>query len=825
MGRRALSAWARRLRAGALVGVSVGLLTAVVAYGRPLLFERAELATYDARARDAARPEAASPDIVMVEISEQDIENAENNFDVTWPWPRSLYGYMTAYAAKSGARAITFDWLFQDRGLTVNDAEEFATAMREADNAVIGLALTRYELVQRATEGAWAAQLARYPTRAEAQRVALQLMAWNARCYVVGDDPAILYYGGKANADGVLAVWRRLSSGDELKHLFIPESDTSDNPIEPTPRQLSADELSGEVTSSALIIARDGMSLEGGEALDIPRLEGMDPPLAIIASAPKRAGNVYQELEEDGILRRHLPLTIYGDRYYASLALATYLVGHPEVSPRIDEGDLVLGNRRIPLDSSGKMTIRFHGRGVYPRFSAFEMVRSFAMLEEGQVPSVPPEALRDKYIIVSAAGQALRDIRVTPVSKLQQGAEIQANALDNMERGDFVRRLSAGSDAVVALVMCLLLAISTVAIWTAIRRVVVAMVAISGTIVVAIGGFWLVAGWLYTSHGLWIAVASPALGASASAFAALLVTSAVERRSKRFVQEALGRYTSAALVEALIEHPEYLSLEWGERRQMSVYFSDIAGFTTISENLEPESLVALLNDYLTNMTDLVLEHGGVVDKYIGDAVMAFWGAPLPDGEHARKAVLCALAMRKRNQELRPIWQKRFGHEVIARAGVNSGPAVVGNMGSRHKYNYTVMGDMVNLASRLEGVNKLYGTLLIISEFTYAEVKDLVDVRELDLIAVKGKERPVVVYEVLDEIGKTHPELLAAVDCFHAGLARYRALELDEAIAELERALAIRPDDGPAKMYIDRCKHFIDEPPPDDWDGVWRMQEK
>lgn len=163
--------------------------------------------------------------------------------------------------------------------------------------------------------------------------------------------------------------------------------------------------------------------------------------------------------------------------------------------------------------------------------------------------------------------------------------------------------------------------------------------------------------------------------------------------------------------------------------------------------------------------------------------------------------------------------------MVARAGVNSGTAVVGNMGSRHKYNYTVMGDMVNLASRLEGVNKVYSTLLIISEVTYVEVKDSVDVRELDLITVKGKEQPVVIYEVLDQIGKTDPEVLAAVEHFHTGLALYRALQLDEAIAALERALAIRPDDGPAKMYIDRCKHFLDQPPPDDWDGVWRMQDK
>jgi adenylate cyclase len=258
---------------------------------------------------------------------------------------------------------------------------------------------------------------------------------------------------------------------------------------------------------------------------------------------------------------------------------------------------------------------------------------------------------------------------------------------------------------------------------------------------------------------------------------------------------------------------------------MSVYFSDIAGFTTISEGLSPERLVALLNDYLTSMTDIVLQHGGVVDKYIGDAVMAFWGAPLPDPEHARSAVRCALAMRRRCDELRPLWKEQYGTEVFARAGVNSGHAVVGNMGSKHKYNYTVMGDMVNLASRLEGANKPYGTYLMISEFAYAEVGEIVDVRELDLLTVKGKEQPVRVFEVLEEKGKTSPEMLEVAERFARGLVLYRARDFAGAIAVFESCSDSRGADRPSLMYIERCRHFLEEPPDEGWDGVWRLAEK
>ncbi len=821
-----LSAWMRKLRAGALVGAVVGLLAALTAYSRPLVFERGEFWTYDMRARAAAHAEAASADIVIIDISEQDIENVENIFDLTWPWPRALYGYITAYAAECGARAVVFDWLFQDRGqYSVNDAEEFAAAMRSAGNAVIGLAMTRYEMVSRVAEGSWAAELAAFPTRAEAVAVAVKLMAWNTRCYLVGDQPTRLFYGGKASSDGVMAAWRRMSSAEEISDLFVADDNVDAGPEPPTPRQLSAAELATELTAESMIVARDGLVIPGADSLAVPRLMSMDPPLTVIAAAPARAGNVYQELEADGIMRQHTPLTRFGDRYYPSLALAAYLVAHPEVEPRIDGNTLVLGDRHIELDDQGKSPIRYHGRDVYQHIPAYEVLRSPVMIEEGKAPAVAASALKDKYVIISASGQALRDIRVTPVSKLHQGAVIQANALDNLEAGDAIRRLSRGGDAVVAFFLCLALALGMVAAWTAIPRADLALAATVVIGAVVLGGFWALASWLYESRGLWVGVATPAVGASMSGFTALLFTSASERRSKRFVQEALGRYTSPALVDALIEHPEYLSLEWGESREMTVYFSDIAGFTTMSEGLEPEQLVALLNDYLTHMTDLVLEHDGIVDKYIGDAVMAFWGAPLPDPLHAEKAVRCAIAMRDRLDELRPIWAKEYGVSVHARAGLNSGAAVVGNMGSKHKYNYTAMGDMVNLASRLEGANKPYGTYLMISEYTHQRVAEHIDARELDLIVVKGKELPVKVFEVLGEAATSDATLMRAIDHFHTGLAAYQAGNFDAAIGAFEHTLHERPDDGPAQMYIERCRHFLAEPPAADWDGVWHLKEK
>jgi adenylate cyclase len=818
-----------KLAVAALVGAALGLATAVIAWVRPSVIERGELWTYDLRARAAADRAAASGDIVLVDISEQDLEDAENHLDVTWPWPRAMYGYLTSYCQRAGAKVVVFDWLFQDRGqYSVGDAEEFAQAMRDAGNVVIGLAFTRAPMVVRATDGTWAAPLpGAFATRAEAEQAAIQLLAWNARVFVIGAGPFAVLYGGKREAADVVAAWRRMSAAEELAALFAgtaPADGGEPAPApEPTPRELTADELGHELTAAALIEARDGLEVADGEVA-IERRAGLDPPLAVIAAGPRRGGNVYQDYEADGILRRHTPLVRHRGKAFPSLALAAYLVGHPDVTPRIAGRTLVLGDRRMPLDDDARIGLRFHGAHVYPRLSSYDLLQSLALLDEGKPPTVPLDRLKDKYVIVSATGQALRDVRATPVSRVMLGAEIQATALDNLLTGAAIRRASRSTDAGLGFALCLAVAMAVLAVWLAINRTLLALLATAATAALALAGYWLAARWLFDRQGLWIAVATPALGAALSSFAVVLVTSSNERRSRRFVQEALGRYTSPALVRELIEHPEHLSLEWGERRQMTVYFSDIAGFTTISEKLTPEKLVTLLNDYLTSMTDLVLAHGGVVDKYIGDAVMAFWGAPIPAPDHAAAAVRCAIAMRKRCVELQPTWEAEYGVHLTARAGLSSGECVVGNMGSRHKYNYTVMGDMVNLASRLEGANKTYGTHLMISESTRAAIGDGFATRELDLIAVKGKERPVRVFEVLGLAGDVDPAAVARAEAFAAALARYRDRDFAGALAGFEAIVSVAPDDGPSKAYVERCRWFLDHPP-EPWDGVWHMKEK
>jgi adenylate cyclase len=264
----------------------------------------------------------------------------------------------------------------------------------------------------------------------------------------------------------------------------------------------------------------------------------------------------------------------------------------------------------------------------------------------------------------------------------------------------------------------------------------------------------------------------------------------------------------------------------GREMELTAFFSDVADFTSISEQLSAPELVEVLNEYFTAMTDIVTDHGGYLDKYVGDAIVAVFGAPVHYADHAAKAVFVALEMQRKLPSMREKWKSEGRPELRARIGISSGSIVVGNMGSKARLNYTIMGDPVNLASRLEGVNKQYGTNIMISEFAYALCKSDIKAREVDLIRVKGKAKPVSIYEVLARSNEHLPDdIEQAVRHFVSGLQSYRSKDWRAAQEAFERALAARPEDGPSLTYLKRCKEFMVSPPPDDWDGVYVMTSK
>jgi adenylate cyclase len=296
-----------------------------------------------------------------------------------------------------------------------------------------------------------------------------------------------------------------------------------------------------------------------------------------------------------------------------------------------------------------------------------------------------------------------------------------------------------------------------------------------------------------------------------------------EERERLRIRKAFESYVAPAVVQEMLKHPEALRLG-GERRVISVLFTDIRGFTTMSEDLDPEALVKLLHDFLNPMSNIIIDQGGTIDKYMGDAIMALFGAPLEQPDHARQACRAALQMEDTLEELNRQWVKQGRPPLRIGVGVNSGPVAVGNMGSDRLFDYTAIGDNVNLASRLEGLTKYYGTNILISQTTAEALENGFILRDVDRVKVKGKAQASDIFEVMGE-GEPDPELARFLTAYHQGLALYRQMRWPDSIAAFEKALEVQPDDAPSQRYLALAQKHQETPPHPEWQAVTVMEEK
>jgi adenylate cyclase len=336
---------------------------------------------------------------------------------------------------------------------------------------------------------------------------------------------------------------------------------------------------------------------------------------------------------------------------------------------------------------------------------------------------------------------------------------------------------------------------------------------------------YLVAAFLFIEYKFVIAVVSPSIGIIFGYLGSAAYTFIIERKKNILIKNMFSQYVSGALVNQLLENPDKLRLG-GERKELTILFSDVANFTSFSENKPPETVVSFMNDYLTVMTDIIINNQGTLDKYLGDAIMAFWGAPLPLINHAYIACESAVLMCRQLDKMREVQKSDDKSILDIRIGINTGDVVVGNMGGEKRFDYTVMGDNVNLASRLEGANKEYGTRMMISENTYLQVSDKFLCRTLDTIRVKGKTKPTRVFELIgfkDE--KWAEEKMDKLEYFIKGLDEYGKGEFDKALKLFDSSIQNNPEDKPSWTYFERCQYYIDNPPDPDWDGVFEFKSK
>lgn len=532
--------------------------------------------------------------------------------------------------------------------------------------------------------------------------------------------------------------------------------------------------------------------------------------------------------ENDGVYRR-VPLVFqYGTNWLPSLSLNAVLStlhGRKELDWR--GSNLILGEKQIPLESDGQFRIHFYQVDRGPEVISFSAVMfAAAQLQKGELqdPSqlkVNPLDFKDKVILIGGSAAGLEDLKITPVSPAFPGVLLHASTISNILENDYLHSTS------------LVFQIG----FTVLTLVFVygfSLLTENNLLRFLFPLFWLISTgcvglYLFKFHSIWFELARP-IGIGAMAWVdSLTYLFFIENREKKKMKESLSKYVPPALADEIIQSGEDPRAEVGRVQDLTVLFSDIRGFTALSEKLEPKILVELLNEYLSTMTDVIFEFRGTLDKFMGDAVMAFWGAPIADPNHAILAVRCALRMRSALNRLNHEWSRRELYPIEIGIGINSGPVIVGNIGSEKRLDYTVIGDNVNLASRLEGLTKQYKVGILISEKTKNLVKNSVVCRQVDFVRVKGKVQCVKIYEVLGEVEDLNvAEQLEFVERFEDALNDYQKGMFSIALEKFEKMLIHLSlqdrSDLLIQVYVERCQALVNNPPLK-WDGVYVATSK
>ncbi len=565
------------------------------------------------------------------------------------------------------------------------------------------------------------------------------------------------------------------------------------------------------------------------------------------ASAHNAMFNAFPD--SDGTLRRSPLFYRSGLNYVPSLALQTYLVStgyQAHLTFDIDadnknqftvqkleiknpETDQVMFD--VPVDHRGRLKINYAGPQMsYPHVSAAEIfhdrpkikIHQYLWDKETQQYNTKEllvdrkEFIKDRTFIIGATAIGVYDLRVTPYQEIYPGVETHVNILANLMSQNFLRQHKAEFRYMMVIMILLGIGFSTLLHYLG---------AVSGLIATVIfaGAIGLIDRFVLFEKGIVASTAFPMIEVALIYISMTFYKYLTEERKKKYLKATFSKYVSPAIVDEILKDPENIELG-GRKQKMSVFFSDVRGFTTISEKLDPQVLSSVLNEYLTPMTNIVFHNKGTLDKYMGDAVMAFFGAPIFFPDHAKYACRCALQSIEKLKEIQVNFQQRGLPVIDIGIGINTSDMSVGNMGSDIVRSYTVMGDGVNLGSRLEGINKEYGTRIIISEFTYQEVQTEFTCREVDWVRVKGKLQPIKIYELICEgaAGADKQDLLII---YNEAYKLYRAGQFTQSLDSFKLALSKDPNDPVSQLYMERCQEYLAEAPPEDWDGVYVMKTK
>jgi adenylate cyclase len=771
--------------------------------------------TYDLRVRILAGRSKPSDEIILILLDQRSLDWAQRERGWSWPWPRSAYAEIVDYMRIGKAGSIAFDVIFSEPSIYRNARQD-----EIIDNAVASLETAQEQLAQQQAQTSQASR----------------------------------NQGGRAGSIAFREIVR------SLQELSGHEDDAS---------FARAEEEFGRVVQTVFFSTESGSAAVWPADLDKPffTIENFDPILSRFALAEKGVGAQFPipELrnaagaigcitgspDSDSVIRRTQLFTYFDGRVVPSLSAAPLLTAGHTAAIEYDKKkqSITWGDYSIPVDREGKSLLHFRGNlDRYAPYSASAVLQSAeaytkgvtAELDEGGY--LPPEDFNGKYVFFGYNAPGLFDIFNTPISSVYPGVGTHVTMLDNILSGDFIRETPAWISRLIILAAVLLITVLTLFS----NRIPLTL---AGTVFAVILIIFLGL-WAYAFANLWLPVAAPLAGILAAFLTATVYNYATEGSQKRFIKSAFSQILSPKVIDQIIADPSKLELG-GEKRDMTAIFTDIQRFSSISSELQdqygengPKELVNLLNLYLTEMSNIVLANGGTIDKYEGDAIIAFFGAPVWMEDHAALACRSAIQMKKRerdfkNQVMNPEGKfyspltKLIEKDVIrrerplyTRLGINSGDMVVGFMGTPQKKDYTIMGNAVNLAARLEGVNKQYDTRgILISEYTRKHIGDEFIIRPLSRVTVVGIPTPLRLYELLDLRGEASQELVEMTTIWEKAFASYENKDFSAAGDLFKNLYAADAEDLTAKLYLGKCEKYLAVPPPADWDGVDNLTEK
>ena len=763
----------------ALIAVLASLAVFLDVGGHLDSFERQ---TLDARYRFFALPARHTHDIVILHVSEESIKRLEP-FYGRWPWPRVVHAEAIEYLESDGASAIGFDILFPEKSLR-----------QEVDSAII-------DQLKALAKNADLPEV-----RAELQH---RLDALNPEL----SDALFVSQVGKSRNVFQSSVF------------YVGENDLAPE------RGLAADENAASRIKSVLANSAVPVQLKHREAVFF----NATIPFDELARASRGVGHINYIPDSDGVCRRFMPLAWFGarDTAYPSLALivAAAVKGIPLDKIRMENDRVVVGDAEIPLLPDGSAMINYQGGKItnehdgkrkfesfYSQIPYESVLASADLVRAGKEPALPAGTFKNRIALITASAAGLSDLRATPFSPVTPGVEIHANIIDNILSARFLRRLGLWTEKAYVLVLALVVGAATASTRPYIGFAIAAALSAAVT-----GAHWglFAYGWVLPVVNVSVAMASTYLGV-------VLLKYVAEEREKKQIRSAFGHYLAPQVLEEVLESPEKLKLG-GARRHMTVLFSDIEAFASLSEKMAPEDVSAILNEYLNQMMNCIKETGGTLDKFIGDAIMAEWNAPVTQADHAARACETALLMMEEMTKLGEKWRGVGKPLLNVRIGVNTGEMVVGNLGSKEIFDYTVIGDEVNVAARLEPLNKDFNTNIAVSESTRDEAElhrpGKFVFRRLARVALKGKTAPLDVYELVRLKDALARERMEALGLYGQGLDLFLEGRFPEARELFERAVERYPGDGPSRNYAELCAAYEEAPPPPDWNGVYVQRSK